>query len=206
MPSVVPATRERVLSRSALTSPAAHRIRLIKIVVGGTPLGKQVTWAYPAGTDLGFYMVPIYNCTVEGTDDAGASVTRSFQVLRFGVQSKDGKKASVVGLADRQRHVIKAWIPSYTVHSANSPENGAWQVYDNFLIHDGPDTPEEVFATIGCIEIMGKTGFIKFNDLLIALSGSKASSRNDKLHEIGRSGRMSITYEAAVRPPLEKAP
>lgn len=206
MPGVVPATRERVPSRGPATHAPVHRIRPIKILVGGTPLGKQITWAYPAGDALGFYMVPIYLCTVEGTDDTGASVKKTFQVLRFGVQSKNGVNAGVVGLAQRQTHVIKAWIPSYVVHSANSPENGAWQVYDSFLIHDGPDTPQEVFATIGCIEIMGKTGFVKFNDLLISLSGARAAARNDKLHEIGRSGRMSITYEAAERPKLEKAP
>jgi len=36
------------------------------------------------------------------------------------------------------------------------------------------------------------------------LAGSKASSREAKLSEIGRSGAMYITYDSAQRPPLKK--
>ena len=100
-------------------------------------------------------MPPKRKCVVTGTDNAGKGVMEKFKVMRFGVQSKDGKTARVVGLADYQTHIIKTWIPTYRVHSARSPENGAWQVYDNFLIHDGPDNPTQLFATVGCIEIMG---------------------------------------------------
>lgn len=81
----------------------------------------------------------------------------------------------MVGLADHQTHIIKAWLPNYRVHSARSQENRAWQVYGNFLIHDGPDNPTELFATIGCVEVMGYRGFVKFNDLIISLSGPKAT-------------------------------
>jgi hypothetical protein len=169
-------------------------------------MGKQRTWAYREGLALGAYLIPIYNCVVEGTSESGVKIKVPFNVLRFGVQCEDGKTAHVVGLADQQTHVIKAWIPTYRVHSAQSVENGAWQVYGNFLIHDGPDDESELFATIGCIEIMGKSGFVKFNDLVISLSGPKAKSREEQLHEIGQSGRMSITYESAKRPALEKAP
>ena len=89
---------------------------------------------------------------------------------------------------------------------ASSPENGAWQVYGNFLIHDGPDNPSEIFATIGCIEIMGVRGFVRFNDVIIGLSGPKAKTRDQRLIEIGGAGRMSITYARASRPALKKAP
>lgn len=178
-------------------------MRNVKILIGGTPVGEQRTWAYPSGQSLGQYFVPIYPCFVNGVSNAGAVVRERFNVLRFGVQSKDGKTAAVVGLADHQTHIIKAWLPHYRVHSATSPENGAWQVYGNFLIHDGPDNPSELFATIGCIEVMGRLGFVKFNDLIISLSGPKATSRPQQLMEIGRSGRMSITYEPASRPPLK---
>jgi hypothetical protein len=179
-------------------------MRNVKILVGGTPVGEQRTWAYPDGQSLGQYLVPIYNCFVDGVNDAGKAVRELFNVLRFGVQSKDGKIAAVVGLANYQTHIIKAWLPNYRVHSAISPENGAWQVYGNFLIHDGPDNPTELFATIGCIEIMGHQGFVKFNNLIISLSGPKATNRTEQLIEIGRAGRMSITYEIASHPPLKK--
>ena len=181
-------------------------MRPVKLTVGGMLFGEHKTWAYPAGQALGVFLVPVYQCLVEGTDNSGKSVKETFQVLRFGVQSKDGKTASVVGLANAQTHVIKAWLPTYRVHSASSPENGAWQVYDSFLIHDGPDYPTELFATIGCIEIMGPRGFVKFNELVVALSDPKATSLPDQLLEIGRAGQLTITYDIAVRPPLKKAP
>jgi hypothetical protein len=180
------------------------KMRNVKIWVGGVSVGEQKTWAYPNGQALGYYMIPIYNCSVEGTDNAGKPVRELFNVLRFGVQSKDGKTATVVGLASPQMHVIKAYLPNYSVHSALSLENGAWQVHESFLIHDGPDNPTEVFATIGCIEIMGHREFIKFNDLIISLSGPKAMNRQRQLIEIGRSGCLSIKYDGAERPRLKK--
>ena len=151
-------------------------------------------------------MTPVYECYVEGQNQAGKAVRERFNVLRFGVQCKDDKTPTVVGLADAQTHIIKAWLPTYHVHSAASPENGAWQVYASFLIHYGPDNPSELFATIGCIEVMGAQGFIRFNDLVIALSGSTAQTRDQQLIDIGRAGRMSISYAAATRPPLKRVP
>lgn len=181
-------------------------MRKVKIQVGGRPIGEQRTWAYPNGQSLGEYLIPIYECSVVGVDNAGKAVNTSFNVLRFGVQCKDSRTATVVGLAEFQSHVIKSWLPGYRVHSARSPENGAWHVYDNFLIHDGPDNPIELFATIGCVEIMGSRGFVKFNDLIISLSGPKALNRPQQLIEIGSGRLLSITYEKASRPPLKKTP
>jgi hypothetical protein len=181
-------------------------MRNVYLSIAGDPTGEQRTWAYPKGQSLGEFLVPVYSCYVRGVDAKGNAVREQFDVLRFGVQSKDGMTARVVGLADYQRYIIKAWLPKYRVHSAASSENGAWRVYDNFLIHDGPDDPTELFATIGCIEVMGPSGFVKFNDLIISLAGPKATNRPQQLAEIGRARRLSVTYEKAVRPPLKKAP
>ena len=181
-------------------------MRDVKISVGGTPIGEQVTWAYPNGLSLGHFLVPVYPCWVEGTDANRRSVRERFDVLRFGVMSEDGKTAVVVGLADFQTHVIRTWVPTYSVHSASSDQIGAWQVYRNFLIHAGPEGPSDVFATIGCIEIMGPRGFERFNDLVISLAGPKSSHRAEQLLEIARSGHLAITYSAAKRPPLKKSP
>ncbi|QNQ11037.1 hypothetical protein [Sphingomonas alpina] len=179
--------------------------RPIRIVVGGTVVGSSLTWAYPKGDLLGNFRIPTYRMTVSGTDAAGRPKAVAFEVLRFGVQSKDGRSAQVVGLADAQTHTIKQWIPTYRVHSARSLENGGWQVYANFLIHDGPDNATELFASIGCVEVMGRQGFVAFNDLLIELAGVTGRSRDDQLHAIARSGKLSIHYERASRPPLVKA-
>jgi hypothetical protein len=114
--------------------------------------------------------------------------------------------AVVVGLADTQTHIIKSWLPSYSVHSASSREDGAWQVYNNFLIHDGPDNPmskRSIYASIGCIEICGgPQGFANFNDFIIELSGATASTRANKLAQIGKAHNISITYLSAPRPKL----
>jgi len=181
-------------------------MRAIKWEVGAVPGTSVKTWAYPNGLHLGAFLVPSYKLKVTGTTDSDAVSTTVFDVLRFGVICKDGTSASIVGLAHYQTHTIKGWIPTYVVHSANSPENGAWQVYEDFLIHDGPDGPGESFASIGCVEIMGLQGFVKFNDLLISLSGIKKPSRGAALGEIGKSRQLSITYQAASRPPLVKVP
>jgi len=178
----------------------------VRILIGNTVLGRQKTWGYPNGAPDELFWIPIYPCTVTGTDNQGQSVNKRFDVLRFGVHHPDGRSPHVVGLADQQHHVIKNWLPNYRVHSAPSQEDGAWQVKDNFLIHDGPDNPTEIYATIGCIEIMGPGGFVHFNDLILSLSGISDSSvqRNSQLDQIARSGKLSITYQKAVRPTLER--
>lgn len=182
-------------------------MRKIKILVGNTPMGAALTWAYPNGRTYGLYRISTYKLTVSGIDDRGISQKKHFEVFRFGVHCKSpSSKPSVVGLADQQTHIIKQWIPTYSVHSSASIESGAWQVYGNFLIHDGPDDPKkEVYASIGCIEICnGPKGFDMFNDFIISLSGATSKDRSSKLLEIGRSRALSITYLKATRPPLVK--
>ena len=111
-------------------------IRCVEIFIGTSPIGEQKTWAYPNGNKLGRFLVLVYECIVLGSDGKGNRVQERFEVLRFGVQCEDGKTARVVGFADQQTHKIKAWIPTYSVHSASSYEDGAWQFFKNFLIHD----------------------------------------------------------------------
>lgn len=183
-------------------------MRPIKMRVGSKPIGTAVTWAYPDG-GAEYYSIPTYELTVSGKDSGGGALGRKFEVLRFGVHQK-GKRGqpTVVGLADHQVHVIKAWLPDYTVHSASSPEKGAWQVYESFLIHDGPDDPHrQVYASIGCIEICGgPNGFVDFNDYLIQLSGPRATDRAAQLREIGAARTISVEYEKASRPLLRRYP
>jgi len=183
-------------------------MRPVKLLVGSTPIGTTVTWAYPDG-GAETYIIPTYELTVSGKDRNGVSHQRKFEAIRFGIHQKGKRgKPTVVGLANHQTHIIKAWLPDYTVHSASSPEKGAWQVYEDFLIHDGPDDPHrQVYASIGCIEICGgPNGFVDFNDYLIQLSGPKASSRSEQLKEIGGAHNISIEYKKASRPSLRAYP
>ena len=184
-------------------------MRKIKIVVGNIKIGQALTWAYPAGDPSStIYIIPTYEVTVSGIDDKGVPKTRKFEALRFGVQKKTASSSDlVVGLANTQTHIIKSWIPTYTVHSSTSTENGAWQVYDSFLIHDGPDNvmnTRNIYASIGCVEIVGgPQGFVAFNDFIIELSGASAKTKASKLIEIGKAKSISITYLAAARPNLK---
>ena len=114
------------------------------LTVGAKPIGEGKTWAYPKGRDLGFFLIPLYEMKVMGHDSRGKPSMTVLPIFRFGVLSKDGRTAHVVGLADNQRHVIKVWKPNYTVHSAPSHEDGAWVVTGHFYIHDGPDDDSEI--------------------------------------------------------------
>lgn len=183
-------------------------MRKIKLVVGNKPIGKSLTWAYPYGKKYGVFTIPTYALTVSGKDGTGKSISKEFEVLRFGIKCEKGGSPTVVGLADQQTHIIKAWLPNYSVHSASSVEKGAWQVHGNFLIHDGPDNPKkDIYASVGCIEICnGPAGFDTFNDLIISLSGTTKKGRDAQLAEIGQSKNMMITYMVATRPAYGKAP
>lgn len=180
-------------------------LRKVTLSVGNTIIGRAITWSYPHD-DYKTYEIPTYELRVEGKDDTGLQQNRIFEVIRFGVH-RPASDASpvVVGLAKEQTHTIKQWLPNYTVHSAPSVEDGAWQVYNNFLIHDGPDEPQrEKYASVGCIELCGKPrGFTQFNDFIITLAGSKRRTRDEQLAEIGSSGVVSIRYATAARPPLK---
>lgn len=189
-------------------------VRPIKMTAGSQILGAGVTWGYPAGRRAdgsyeALYEIPIYPLVVEGTDNNGVAVRRTFEVFRFGVQKMANTPPSTVGLADPQSYVISVWNPAYKVHSAASAEDGAWVVTGNYLIHDGPDYPrsiDEPYATAGCLELCGPVQFNAFNDHLISLSGLTTGTRAEKLVTMGASGQLSVIYLAAPRPPVKLWP
>src|SRR5215471_219577 len=127
--------------------PSTASYRGISITIGGSPAGQAVTWSYPVW-DGKYYVVPLYNVTVTGSDDAGTVVTKTFKALRFGVYRDPNKpvgasKATgpfVAGRAAPQEYTA-GFRADYDVHSAESHEPGAWDLNGGFLIHDGPDFP-----------------------------------------------------------------
>ena len=187
-------------------------VRPITIEVTEEKSGVAVVWGYPRDDvpedDIGpLYEIPTYKMIVRGSLDDGKPSKREFEVIRFGVQQKTTKhQPQVVGLANDQTHAVKKWLPHYSVQSASSEEVGAWQVFGDFLIHDGPDDPldrRSPFASIGCVELCGSRGFTVFNEHLVLLSGSKVPGQQDKLKEIGDSGTLEVHYLAASRPALK---
>lgn len=180
-------------------------LRAIRLVVGGVPLNRALTWSYPHG-DGQIYVIPTYRMIMIGTDVDKKPMSQTFEVLRFGVhRTTKNLQPRIVGIARAEGHTIKRWIPNYKVHSADSREDGAWQVHGNFLIHDGPDYPmRQLYATAGCIEVCGGPGgFVAFNRLVAQWSGSSRTSLSEMLAEVGSSGCLHIAYEQAARPELE---
>ncbi|MDX2024373.1 MAG: hypothetical protein SF187_29290 [Deltaproteobacteria bacterium] len=180
-------------------------LRKIRLVVGAAPIGVAYTWSYP-NFDGKTYVIPTYELKVLGHDQFHRPVSKTFEVIRFGVHRKSGNpKPYTVGLSQHHTYVIHRWIPTYKVHSFPSREDGAWQVHGNFLIHDGPDDPlTQLYATAGCIEVCGgPSGFVMFNKFLVEISGSVKSSFALSLKEIGDSGCMSITYTPASPPQVQ---
>lgn len=183
-------------------------LRKIKLTVGSVPINRARTWSYP-NSDEKIYEIPTYELKVVGTNSSGVQEVKTYEVFRFGVQRKSASSPpSVVGWIDPQSHTIYAWLPHYKVHSDESTEMGAWQIKGDWLIHDGPNDPRnppELYASIGCIEICGgPNGFDRFNDDLIAWSGSTKPTRGEQLLEIGKAGILEIEYLAAKYPPLKE--
>lgn len=229
--SPVQRTVSPVLARQPIAGtphPRAASYRNVSITIGGSPVGQTVTFSYPVD-DGNYYVVPLYNVTVSGTDAAGMAVKTTFKALRFGVyydpHNPVGTTKStgpfVAGRASSQKYSA-GFRGDYDVHSADSPEPTAWDLNGGFLIHDGPDFPVDpakfdpsaqgskadpssasnnLYATIGCIEITGEHGFTRFNSLIISLSGSELSG-TAALNEIARHGLVKVTYEKASRPRL----
>lgn len=187
-------------------------MRKIFIDVTDKVVGTALVWGYPRDDvpedDIGpLYEIPTFKIIVRGTLEDGSPAKREFEAIRFGVQQKTTRdRPTIVGLAHEQTHIVKSWLPNYTVQSADSEERGAWQVFERFLIHDGPDNPldsNEPYASIGCVELCGKRGFVVFNEYLVSLSGTTAAGVQDKLAEIGNGKIIIVHYIATSRPPLK---
>lgn len=175
----------------------------ILIDVGNTVFDWGYTWGYPDGESDKLFKIPIYAMTVRSSDNK----SKEFRVYRFGVQKKTGEAAKIVGLADKQTHVVKNWIPDYPHDADPVVERGAWQIVDNYLIHDGPNDPKatagHIFATIGCISICGPKKFTEFCETIVSWSNISGSSYQDKLIKLGSSGLLTVSYSQAKRPNLE---
>ena len=162
----------------------------VNLNISGTPTGNYaLSWAYPDGNRSEYYYTPLYKLTVSSSRGS-----ETFEGIRFGPRNKNGN-LSVSGLADEQTHNLQ-WYPGYGLHSTSVAEPGAWIVYDNFLVHDGPDDFSQAFGTAGCVEVTGANGFSRLNNAILRLSGET------NLHGVD----AIIKYEAATRPPLSAFP
>ncbi len=104
------------------TNPPENTNR-VDISVGAVAIGHARTWGYPDGSPTDHYRIPTYQVKVSAKI-SGKLISKDFEAIRFGVQQKGSIGPRVVGLADQQTHIIKSWIPTYSVHSARSTERG----------------------------------------------------------------------------------
>jgi hypothetical protein len=176
--------------------PPSPRLRNVQAVVGGSGIGTGLVVSYDGDKSTGkIYTVPLYRMTVSGKDAKGNRVSKSFEVIRFGVWDKNNKY-SVVGLAEAQVHTL-TWAPGFL--------GGSWLIYEKveeeevkrWFVHRGAADPSTVASpAIGCIEVTGSGEWKRFSDLVKRLSG--ASTEN----QISQAKTFSIRLEATTRPPL----
>lgn len=176
---------------STTTNARISRVkRKLTLTLDGKPNGNYAyTWDYPDGEFTNHYKTPLYTLRI-----SNGIHTKAFQVIRFGPRYVRNEGYSVAGLADHQTHSL-TWYPEYKLHSTDTAENGAWIVYGNFLIHDGPDTnnpnrADSMIGTAGCLEVFGPNGFSNFNRVLRELGGVTSNKDVD----------TKITYLKAIRP------
>lgn len=137
----------------------------VTITVTNIEDGWGVVRSYPDKNGKN-YQVPIYHVTVSGKQD-GIDVEIVFNCIRFGVQydADKGIGPKVVGLKNEQSHPL-GWVYSRTSKSY------VWQVKETWLIHKGADYPQRsAVGAIGCVEIVGKNEWNKFNKTILELTG-----------------------------------
>ena len=167
-------------------------IRSVEIIVSSKPVGTGKVRAFPYRMG-GRFRVPLYEMVVIGTDSSLKKVERKFKVIRFGVKQVSRiDRHRVVGLKDFQVHSLKR--AGYM--------DGSWQIYGDFLIHDGADNPKrQAWGSIGCIEVTGKDEWEDFESLIKNLSGESNPWKS------GQSGKLMVRIESVKkRPPLIKVP
>ena len=161
------------------------------------------------------YGVPIYSLTVMGTNSKGEKVSRTWNVLRFmpylnqnpqntGYKQATGSTPIMCGLSDERHSTIQSYNPNYQVHNSQTPENGGFVIYGNFMIHDGPDSENNTgWGAAGCMEVMGDEGFTKLKSFIFDLSGSRDPNMEQGLKEFVSSGKLHINIEQSKRPSVE---
>ena len=115
------------------------------------------------------YMVPTYKMKVSGS-------SIDFKVIRFGIKRTNitpppKTRFCDVGLFKKNTYSA-VWIPTYRVHSGPGSIPGAWQLYKNFLIHEGSSDPNDAWGSYGCIEVVGRGVWRRFLNVVKRQSGA----------------------------------
>jgi len=167
-------------------------MRKVTITVTNTKVGTAKLMSYPEKPQRKKYQVPLYKVKVSGKDKSGNNIEEDFEAIRFGIKRTKTINAHIVGLQDAQSYIL-SWDNIRTV------KGKAWRVYAGFFVHKGPDYPSlGRYASIGCIEICGLSGWAKFNNKIKELTNCETEE------EVSSNRLAEIVYQAAIKPPLIK--
>ncbi len=159
------------------------------------------------------YDVPIYELLVKGRNNNGEYIESSFECLRFmpylpepvgdpELVKMEIPLDSMVTVNGSLGIYPSIYDETYRVHSNSSAENGGIVLYNNYLIHDGPDDDEDIFGGAGCVEICGKNGYSSLIETLMGLTGSTSSDRKTNLESIMNHQKLLVLIEDAETPEL----
>jgi hypothetical protein len=141
------------------------------------------------------YSVPMYTVVVQGGSQ--------YWALRFGLVNHNEPKPPAERQCDagltQARTVQPPWIGTYSPHSFKLPgRKGAWQLQQDFLIHQGTDG-HSIGGALGCIEICGPGRWDVFLAELEKLAGTSCE-------EIGKQRLLTVNIEAAHAPTATLVP
>jgi hypothetical protein len=196
---VVPAKPPTVAPAPAAGSGAPRRLL---VIMTNQMVGTGLVAGYHPSKDIpnaGTYKVPLYKMllgTADGSSRAHDGPVHEFAAIRFAVSVKHDPPA-VVGLAQRQEHIL-SWA-TYM--------GGSWNLYGNFLIHEGAGSPQtEAWGSFGCLEVTGPDGWSNFKKKVLELSfGADLATTVNPERAITAAKSFLCRVEAATRPALIRA-
>ncbi len=177
--------------KTRLFKKQSTTIRAINITITKTIIRTTIVHSYP-DTNNTLYKMPLYEMIVTGTNDQGHIISKSFEILRFGIYTNisEGIYEKLIGLSNEQSYALQ-WI--------NDLMDGVWQIQNDWLIIPGsPDPITEIWGATGCIEICGPNAWDDFMKLITQLTGST------DFNSIGMSKKITLTCTKAVSPKVEK--
>ncbi len=160
------------------------------------------------------YNTPVYRLYVDGEDDRGNKVSKSWKALRFMPYWNDPNSPSKkyrskgwvnAGLHQLSKRAVQRYNPSYGVQNRYSPFAGAIQMRNSFLIHAGPETllqKDWGWGSAGCVEIVGD--FDDFKADIQSLSGSLKTDAGEAIEELVKARKLWVEVKLA-KPPKFKS-
>lgn len=107
------------------------------------------------------------------------------------------------GLADAQNYAEPAYDPKYNPHNTPNLDIGAFHLYDDFLLHAGPDSLEEDdygLGGLGCVEVFE---FAKLQLDIVYMCGKHPSDLpNNTMAYLCKNKRINIVIEKTPLPPV----